>query len=50
MARQSMVRKKVAKHRIKILDYGIEMQKTRIRWLQEYRELWKEETRDEKEA
>jgi len=49
VARWSMVRKKVAGHRIKILDYGIETQKTRIRWLQEYQELWKEGSGNEQD-
>jgi DNA-binding PadR family transcriptional regulator len=49
-ARISMQRKKVSKHRVKILDYGIAMQRTRIKWLEEYRELWREEKCDEERA
>ena len=40
-ARASMVKKKVPEHRIKILDYGIEVQKIRAKWLGEFMELYR---------
>lgn len=46
-ARESMQRKKVSKHRAKILDYGIALQNMRIKWLEEFRELWMEEKNDD---
>ncbi|MBS3948909.1 MAG: PadR family transcriptional regulator [Dethiobacter sp.] len=49
-ARGSMVKKKVSAHRIKILDYGLEVQKVRIRWLKEFMALYREENNDESGA
>ncbi|MBF7082929.1 PadR family transcriptional regulator [Desulfallas sp. Bu1-1] len=34
-ARNSMVQKAVQTHRIRILDYGIEVQKVKVKWLKE---------------
>lgn len=49
-ARSSMVKKKVAAHRVKILDYGLEVQKIRVRWLKEFMALYREENNDESGA
>ncbi|MFZ5632330.1 MAG: PadR family transcriptional regulator [Bacillota bacterium] len=42
-ARDRMVQKGVQKHRVRILDYGIEIQKVKIRWLKEMLDLYGEE-------
>ncbi|MFZ5596695.1 MAG: helix-turn-helix transcriptional regulator [Bacillota bacterium] len=40
-ARESMVRKGVAPFRIKILEYGIGVQKVKVKWLEEMMELFR---------